>query len=115
MSEKPLKVTVRHQASVAIINLQGEIDTTVEEALIPTYNDALASNPSAILLNFEDVEYITSIGMAILVRLVAEAHRASRRLAACGLSDHYLEVFQITRLNDFLEIYPDEASALSNL
>jgi hypothetical protein len=32
-------------------------------------------------------------------------------LAVFGLSDHYLEIFQITRLADFLDIYPDENSA----
>jgi hypothetical protein len=29
------------------------------------------------------------------------------------LSDHYVEIFQITRLVDFLTLYPDEASALA--
>jgi anti-anti-sigma regulatory factor len=53
--------------------------------------------------------------MAVLVGILAQAHQASRRLAACGLSDHYREVFQITRMTDFMEIFPDEASALNHL
>jgi hypothetical protein len=31
-----------------------------------------------------------------------------------GLSDHYLEIFQITRLTDFMDIFADEASALED-
>jgi hypothetical protein len=31
-----------------------------------------------------------------------------------GLSDHYIEIFEITRLADFMTIYPDEASVLSD-
>jgi hypothetical protein len=31
-----------------------------------------------------------------------------------GLSDHYVEIFQITRLVDFMTIYPDESSALAS-
>jgi len=34
-------------------------------------------------------------------------------MAAYGLTDHYLEIFQITRLSDFIKIYSDEASLLT--
>jgi anti-anti-sigma factor len=115
MSAKTLKVTVRHQASVAIIELQGEINSASEDTLTAAYTEATASNPSTILLNLSNMKYVTSTGMAILVGLLAQAHQANRRLAACGLSEHYHEVFRILRLNDFLEIYSDEASALKNL
>jgi hypothetical protein len=32
-----------------------------------------------------------------------------------GLSEHYQEIFRITRLSDFLSVYPDEATALNNI
>jgi hypothetical protein len=31
---------------------------------------------------------------------------------AYGLSDHYVEIFNITRLSDFVSVFPDEESAL---
>jgi hypothetical protein len=45
--------------------------------------------------------------------LLARARKSKRRLLAYGLSDHYVEIFQITRLVDFMNVYPDEASALA--
>lgn len=115
MPTKRNNVRVRHHGLVSIIDLQGEINATLEEALKSAYAEAIGPNPSAILLNLSDVEYITSTGMAILVGLLAQAHQANRRLAACGLSEHYREVFQITRMTDFMEIFTDEASALKQL
>jgi anti-anti-sigma factor len=115
MPAKRSNVRVRHQGSVSIIDLQGEINAALEEALKNAYAEAIGPNPSAILLNLSDVEYITSTGMAVLVGLLAQAHQANRRLAACGLNEHYREVFQITRMTDFMEIFPDEASALNQL
>ena len=35
------------------------------------------------------------------------------RLLASGLSEHYVEIFRITRLADFMSVFPDEASALA--
>lgn len=75
--------------------------------------DALAPSKDVILLNFSDVDYINSTGIALIVSLLTRARKAHHRLLACGLSDHYAEIFQITRLADFIGIFPDEASALA--
>jgi hypothetical protein len=32
---------------------------------------------------------------------------------AYGLSEHYVEIFNITRLSDFVSVFPDEESALN--
>ena len=45
--------------------------------------------------------------------LLARARAAKRRLVAYGLSDHYVEIFNITRLSDFVSVFPDEETALS--
>jgi anti-sigma B factor antagonist len=46
------------------------------------------------------------------VSLLARARASKRRLLAYGLSDHYVEIFNVTRLSDFMGIYPDEKSAV---
>ncbi|MCK6630340.1 MAG: STAS domain-containing protein [Anaerolineae bacterium] len=115
MAAKHPEVKLRYQADIAIIDLQGEINASADEILKPAYVEAVATNPKAVLLNMTDVEYITSTGLAILVELLAQAYQANRPLAACGLSSHYQEVFQIIRMTDYMQIFADEASALSKL
>jgi anti-anti-sigma factor len=113
MAVKPLEATVRAQASQAIIDLRGDIDASAEQALNAAYLEAETHQPETILLNFSEVEYINSTGIALIVGLLAKARQARLPLHTCGLSDHYVEIFQITRLADFMTIYPDEASALA--
>ncbi|HXW00665.1 MAG TPA: STAS domain-containing protein [Anaerolineae bacterium] len=115
MSAKRLKTNVRHQSGVAIIELHGEINAAAEETLNNAYAQVIALNPLAILINLAGVDYITSTGMALLVSLLAQARQEKRILAACSLNDHYKEVFKITRMTDFMMIFPDEASALAEL
>jgi hypothetical protein len=43
---------------------------------------------------------------------LARARASHIGLRAVGLSPHYVEIFQITRLSDFVELFADEASAL---
>lgn len=115
MPNKPLEAKVRHLSDLSIIDLEGEIDSFAENVLDAAYSDAESRHPNTILLNFTNVGYINSTGIALIVSLLARARKSHRRLATCGLSQHYVEIFRITRLADFMNIYPDEANALANV
>ena len=114
MPAKSLEAQVRHQPAVAIVDLHGEINAFAEDRLNAAYAEAESRAPELILLYFSDVDYINSTGIALIVSLLARARKAKRRLLACGLSDHYVEIFQITRLVDFMNVFPDEKSALAS-
>jgi anti-anti-sigma factor len=106
---------VRHQSRVSIIDLHGQIDAFAHETLHGAYAEASTAEPVAILLNCSAVDYINSMGISLIVGLLMQARAAGRRLLTCGLSEHYREIFQITRLADFIRVFPDEASALADL
>ena len=114
MPAKNLEASVRCRENVAIVDLHGEINAFAEDVLNAAYAEAESKATDVILLNFSDVDYINSTGIALIVSLLAKARKAHRRLLASGLSEHYVEIFQITRLVDFMNIYPDEASALTD-
>lgn len=114
MPYRPLEASVRQRDGVAILDLQGDIDGAAEEPLNAAYTQAEAADPSAVLLNFQEVGYINSTGIALIVGVLARARKAGRRLMTCGLSEHYTEIFQFTRLADFMSLFPDEASALAD-
>ena len=67
------------------------------------------------LLNFSAVSYINSTGIALLVGLLARARSENRRVLACGLTPHYTEIFQVTRLADFMDLFDDEDGAIRGL
>ncbi len=110
---KQLEAQVHAQNGVAVVELHGEINGMAEEALNSAYTQAEEISSDGVLLNFKDVEYINSTGIALIVGLLAQARKAHRKLAVCGLSEHYQEIFRITRLSDFMQIYEDERSALA--
>ncbi|MDQ3512378.1 MAG: STAS domain-containing protein [Chloroflexota bacterium] len=113
--DNPLEATVRNLAGIAVVELRGEINAAAEDTLQAAYADAEGESGGAILLDFGAVEYINSTGIALIVGLLARARAAQNRLAVCGLSDHYREIFAITRLADFMPVYPDVAVAVADL
>jgi anti-anti-sigma factor len=105
---------VRREPDLAVIDLHGEINAFAEQAHNAAYTEAERLGTPTVLLNFGDVGYINSTGIALIVGVLARARAARRRLLACGLSEHYVEIFTITRLADFMTLFPDETSALSD-
>jgi anti-sigma B factor antagonist len=88
----------------ATLRMHGDIDIAADEALGAAYTQAVAAGPARVVLDFAHVGYINSTGIALIVRLLAEARRDRREVVAVGLSDHYREIFRITRLSDYLTI-----------
>ncbi len=112
MSKVPLTATLRTEDGSVVIDLSGDIDRDAADVLDAAYQDASADG-GAMILNFEDVGYINSTGIALIVGLLAKARGASREVAAFGLTDHYRQIFEITRLADFIQIYDEETAAVS--
>ena len=115
MQRQNFEAQVHPENGLAVIELQGEINATAEEALNQAYSQADHRDPSTILLNFEKVTYINSTGIALIVGMLAQARKSHRSMVVYGLSDHYKEIFHITRLSDFMTIYPDEQSAIQEV
>jgi anti-sigma B factor antagonist len=56
---------------------------------------------------------MNSGGIGLLVTTLIRAQRKGQSLGAYGLSDHYREIFSLTRLDEAIGIYDNEASALA--
>ena len=113
METGELDLVVRRRDDTAIIDLRGEIDSRAERALESAYADATRDPTSSVILNFAGAEYMNSTGIALIVGLLAQARAQGVKIAACGLSDHYREIFEITRLADFMTITDTEDGAMS--
>ncbi len=113
MAVHELQVTVREHGGVGVIDLVGDVDGAAGDALARAYDAATATGAASIAINFERAEYINSTGIALIVGLLATARTNRVAVRAFGLSDHYREIFEITRLSDFMTIDNDEARAVS--
>ena len=109
MTALSLETTLRESPDGPVIELRGEIDGRAQDALATAY--AAAPHEGQLLLDFGGVDYINSTGIALLVGLLARARAEHRAVAACRLSDHYREIFEITRIADFMTILKDESAS----
>ena len=78
-------------------------------------SDVNEKGVKAIVLNFDGLDYMNSGGIGLLVTMLVRAQRAHQQVLAYGLSDHYREIFELTRLDDAVGIHTSEDAALAAL
>ncbi len=113
MSTGTASTGVRRVGSAGIIDIKGDITAASEDVLMEAYNQASSDGARTIALNFSGLEYMNSGGIGLLVTLLVRANRQRQRLLAFGLTDHYREIFELTRLDEAIAIYPNEQEALA--
>lgn len=102
----------RPTATTSIVDVQGDVTGFAENVLMDAYTEANTPTTRFIILNFSGLEYMNSSGIGLLVTLLIRINRQKQHMLAFGLSDHYRHIFKLTRLNDAIGIFDDEASAL---
>jgi anti-sigma B factor antagonist len=98
---------------VQAIDIQGDITAASEEVLMDAYGRADGSGTRAIVLNFEGLDYMNSGGIGLLVTLLVRAQRQRQRVLAYGLSEHYRQIFELTRLDEAVGIHDSEAAVIA--
>jgi anti-anti-sigma factor len=93
----------------ATISIHGDLSGAADAQLTGAYDEARAAGMTGLTIDFTDAAYINSTGIAVLVRILAAGRRDHIAVNARGLSPHYVEIFEITRISDFMRIERDEA------
>jgi anti-sigma B factor antagonist len=113
MPEAQVKMNVRKASDkTRIIDVEGELTAFAENVLMDAYSQASDGHVRAMILNFENLEYMNSSGIGLLVTLLIRINREKQRLLTYGLSDHYKNIFQITRLDDAIAVHDSEEEAV---
>lgn len=114
MPEAKTAINVRKPTeTVAVMDIEGEISAFSESVMTAAQEEANDGATKALVLNFNELEYMNSGGIGQLVTMLIRANRQGQRMAAFGLNEHYQQIFQLTRLDEAISIYENEADALS--
>ena len=116
MTQANIQIQVRSISSannkaIFIFDISGEINAQAESVLMDTYTRVNSSGAHTIILNFQNLQYMNSSGIGLLVTLLIRIQRQKQNLFVCNLSDHYRQIFELTRLNEAIGIFATEAEA----
>ena len=105
-------------ADVVVARPVGHIDhanaQALQQALTPILNEPPAGTV-ALVLDFAGVEYISSMGLRVLMIAAKQMRARNARTAVTELRPVVKEIFDIARFNQVTEVFPSLRAALQTL
>ena len=113
-----MDISSRRLADVVVVMPVGQIDhpnaQQLQQALAPILDQAAASR-TPLVLDFTGVEYISSMGLRVLMVAAKQMRAGSARIAVAALRPVVEEIFEIARFKHVLEVFPSVRAALQAL
>lgn len=103
------------EGNVGAIDIGGGLTSSAEQQLMDAYARVVEEGAQKIVLNFDDLVYMNSSGIGLLVTMLIRANRQEYKLVAVGLKEHFKNIFELTRLNEAIPVYESETEALEAL
>jgi len=96
-----------------VLYLSGRLDVHLSSSIEKDIEEIIKKNPETnLLINLEDVEYMSSSGLRILVATMRILKEKNLTLRLCGLNSAVSKVFEVVELMDMFEVFPNEEKAL---
>jgi anti-sigma B factor antagonist len=100
------------QSRSKVVPLKGEIDLHVSPTVTTALNDVIDKKPERLVVDLSEVSYIDSAGLAALIQAMQKVEGYGGKFMLSGLQETVRSIFEISRLDQVFQIFPDADSAL---
>lgn len=97
----------------AVIRISGDVTAACEHDLMAAHEQATDAGAKIVVLDFGEMQYMNSGGIGMLVTLLVRGQRRQQRIAAVGLTSHYRQIFELTRLDEAIGLFDDATTAIA--
>ena len=108
-----MQITKQDEPSATIIRVTGRLDSATASDFETQCGDTLDNAPVKTIIDFSDLEYISSAGLRTLLSLAKKAKSNNRILMLCSLSGLVQEVISVSGFDQILPIVDTLETALS--
>jgi anti-sigma B factor antagonist len=109
-----MEITIRDQGDTKVVMLNGKLDTNTTSAVESEINALLDGGASKLLINFEQLSYISSSGLRLLLATAKRLKGSGGDLKVCSLNEMATEVFEISGFSSILNVFSSEQEALGS-
>src|ERR1700751_4545833 len=102
-----------HQSSSNVVPLKGEIDLHVSPTVTAALNGVIDKKPERLVVDLSEVSYIDSAGLAALIQAMQKVEGYGGKFMLSGLQETVRSIFEISRLDQVFQIFPDADAALA--
>ena len=102
-----------HRDRPNVLPLKGEIDLHVSPIVTASLTAMIEKKPERMVIDLSDVTYIDSAGLAALIQAMQKVEAYGGKILLAGLQETVRSIFEISRLDQVFQIFPDADTALA--
>ena len=110
-----MQVKQEDKNGVLVCYLTGDLDINTSPDVKKTFDKLIAEKKEKLVLNFKDVSYVDSSGLATLVEILKGLRSYGGKLKLTNLSTKVKNLFEITKLEKLFDISQEEDEAVKAL
>jgi anti-sigma B factor antagonist len=110
-----MEIIEKKQNEIHIFKVKGRLDSNTSPELEKKIFGAIESKSLNMIVDFEDLDYISSAGLRVILKTSKTLKRSGGSIVLCSMQDYVKEVFEIagfdvflsiaTKMNDALEMF----------
>jgi anti-sigma B factor antagonist len=104
--------SIREKGDVSVINLKGFLDAHTAPTLENNFTQLVENNRFKIVVNFEDLAYISSAGLGVFMAYVENIRDNKGDIKLTNMSDKVFNIFDLLGFPLLYEIYKKEEEAI---
>jgi anti-anti-sigma factor len=107
-----MDVKIRHEGSVKILELEGNLDRYSAHLVRQAVIEATTGQTAQVVINLRKVNFLDSSGLSALVSGLKRARENQGDLCLCDLQSPVRMILELTRFDKVFEIFVSEEDAV---
>ena len=88
---------------ITIVNIFGNLDYKNANSLRSQINLVVKTSPRVLVINMQNVEFIDSSGLGVLITILKAMRANGGKLLLSGMQEYIVNFFEITQTNNLFE------------
>jgi len=107
-----MKISEEMEKDAVVCAIEGEINITTSPELRKLFDKFIRSNIKKVIIDFKNVSYIDSSGLATLIEMLQRLKKIEGSLKLVSMPQKIKNIFEITKLDKLFEIFETKEEAL---
>ena len=104
---------ITDKGDISVINVSGYLDAHTAPTLEDNFTDLIDQNKFKIVVNFEELAYISSAGLGVFMAYIEKIRNNSGDIKLTNMNDKVYNIFDLLGFPLLYEIYKTENEALN--
>ena len=110
-----MAIQAEREGDTLVAKAEGRIDGTNARQFQDDLDSVIEEGDRAVILNFQDLMYISSAGIRVVLMTAKTLQRREARFALCSLSEPVREIFEVSGFDKIIPIHASQDEAISAL